>query len=63
MEGPGLMTANPVPPTHPAPWDVRCKACHGWIVTIFGGCRKARVRCINKRCPLYAEPQERMPGD
>lgn len=57
------MTAIPAPPPHPAPWDVRCKVCRGWIATILGGCRKARVRCISKRCPLYSVPQERAYGD
>jgi hypothetical protein len=34
-----------------------CGACAGWMGTVPAGTPWFSGRCINKRCPKYAEPQ------
>lgn len=45
------------PPKQAVEIAVYCGACGGWIGTVPLGTPWFRGRCINRRCPKYAEPQ------
>jgi hypothetical protein len=52
-------------PAQAPPWEGRCTACGGWVVTVPAGATWARGRCGNRqvgglpgrKCRLYGQTQ------